>query len=528
MVEMTVRDNDVGDLLIRCQRVQDGAQVIGIVRTRVNHSDIAVPQEIRVGPCIRHRRGVVTAQHPQIGRELDDRGGHGSCFPSSGGRASLSHMFGWLKNYMPRSLYGRAALILLLPVVTVQLAVSVVFIQRHYDGVTEQMTRAVILELAYLRDQVDASEDAIAAQEVMAALAEPLQIDAAIEKFAALGVDGRSFYDLSGRAVIRTMRSDLDGLAWVDMRERKRVYVVIQTTQGLMSVEFDRRRVSASNPHQLLVLMVVLGVLMTCVSYVFLRNQLRPIKRMAGAAAEYGKGRIVDYRPSGANEVRAAGNAFLDMRNRIERQTQQRTMMLSGVSHDLRTPLTRLRLGLSLMDEAEAEPLVRDVEDMQRMLDGFLDFARGDADVAREEVDPAELLRACVEGAKRARMNVTLGAVQEGAIVRLGPIAVRRAVDNLIGNAVRYGSRAVVSMSLGERALVISVDDDGPGIPDDQREEARRAFTRLDPSRNQDLGGGVGLGLAITSDIARGHGGLLRLDHSDALGGLRADLVLAR
>lgn len=438
-------------------------------------------------------------------------------------------MFRWLKRYMPRGLYTRAALILVLPVLTLQLLVSVVFIQRHFEGVTQLMTRSVLLELDYLSDGLDKAPDAAAAEALITDFANPLALTVTLPAPSVPSGDSRPFYDFSGLVVIQTLRNGLPGILAVDLSDRRTVRLWLDTPRGVAEVSFSRTRVSASNPHQLLVIMVVMGSFMTLVAYIFLRNQLRPIKRMAAAAAEYGKGRMVPYHPSGAIEVRAAGTAFLDMRNRIERQTQSRTMMLSGVSHDLRTPLTRLRLGLSMMDEEEAAPLLRDVDDMQRLVDAFLDFARGDAGDAVEAVDIAALVRQVVTDAQRAGQAARLGPVDgAGETVRLRPMAIRRALDNLIGNALRHGSIAEVSLSLSERSIRISVEDDGPGIPPEQREEAMRPFTRLDPARNQDRGSGVGLGLAIVSDIARLHGGVLRLASSETLGGLRADLVLAR
>lgn len=440
--------------------------------------------------------------------------------------------FRWLKHYMPRGLYGRAALILVLPVVVLQLVISVNFIQRHFEGVTRQMTQSVLVELRYLADNVAAASDLEEAQAVAEAIGTPLDLRVSLPAEALPTGDARVFYDLSGRVVISTLRAGLPELGPVDLvRDPRRVALWMTMPQGAMEVVFQRRRVSASNPHQLLVLMVVLGVLMTMIAYVFLRNQLRPIKRMAEAAAEYGKGRIVPYTPAGAAEVRAAGAAFLDMRNRIERQTQQRTMMLSGVSHDLRTPLTRLRLGLSMLDEADAAPLRRDVDDMQRLLDAFLDFARDDAGDTAETCDPVALVSQIVDDARRAGLAAHFKAPdgpQQAMPVTLRPMAIRRALENLIGNALRYGTRAEIGVSFSDRTLRITVEDDGPGIPPARREEAVRPFSRLDPARNQDRGSGVGLGLAIVSDIARAHGGLLRLGESARLGGLQAELVLAR
>ena len=444
-------------------------------------------------------------------------------FPLTLPQDSLGPMFfQWLKRWMPRSLYGRAALILLLPVVTVQLVVSVAFIQRHYEGVTAQMARGMVLQLAYLAGEVSAAADP---QATVAQMATAFDLAITLPAPPLPEDDGRVFYDLSAATLSGRLAEGVPGLAFTAYDAMRGVTVWIGTRQGMMAVSFDRKRVSASNPHQLLVLMVVSGGLMTLVAYVFLRNQLRPIKRLAAAAADYGKGRSVAYHPGGATEVRAAGTAFLDMRQRIERQAQTRTLMLSGVSHDLRTPLTRMKLALSLMDDVEAAPLRRDVDEMARMVDSFLDFARADAGDAREAVDAVALVSELLAHLGR---GVLLPVEGTPAPVPLRPLAIRRAVENLLSNALRHGSRAEVSLAFSDRALRISVEDDGPGIPAAQREEAVRPFVRLDPARNQDKGDGVGLGLAIVADVARAHGGVLRLGQSDRLGGLRADLVLAR
>ena len=258
-------------------------------------------------------------------------------------------------------------------------------------------------------------------------------------------------------------------------------------------------------------------------------SMVRPIKRMARAATDYGKGRITPFTPTGAIEVRAAGTAFLDMRNRLERQTQSRTMMLSGVSHDLRTPLTRMRLGLSFVDHEEAAPLLRDVDDMERLLDAFLDFARSDAADSREHAVPSDIVNAVLADAERMGQAVTCNCIEgSDEPVSLRPLAIRRALDNLVGNALRYGTQAQIGVSVTDRAIRFWVEDDGPGIPPDRFEDAISPFVRLDPARNQNAGSGVGLGLSIVADIARTHGGVLRLGESALLGGLKAELVLAR
>lgn len=436
--------------------------------------------------------------------------------------------FKWLKQYMPRGLYGRAALILVLPVLLLQLLVSVVFIQRHFEGVTRLMTSAVNIELRFIVDTVNAAEDVGAARIALRAIDTPLEMQTEIPAVP-IEYDDKALLDLTGATVIETLREGVSGVLAVSLQDRHRVAVWIDTKYGAVQVVFLRGRVSATNPHQLLVIMVIMGALMTTISYFFLRNQLRPIKRLSHAASEYGKGRMVTFHPGGALEVRAAGMAFLDMRNRIERQTQSRTMMLSGVSHDLRTPLTRLRLGLSMIDDAEVAPLLRDVEDMQHLLDTFLDFARNDAGDVLVQTDPGALVRDVLKAATRNGQNVTLGEVAaDMGAVALRPLAIRRALDNLIGNALRYGTVAQISATVTDRAVLFCVEDDGPGIPAGQRDDAIRPFVRLDPARNQDKGSGVGLGLSIVADIARTHGGTLRLGQSTELGGLKAEMVLAR
>ncbi len=435
--------------------------------------------------------------------------------------------FRWLKHYMPRSLYGRAALILILPVITLQLVVSVAFIQRHFEGVTRQMSNAAAREINLIVETVNIADDTTERASDLAFLSDVLnagisyQDDSAIE-------DRRRWYDFSGIVIDRIFTTRIPGYRGIDLPDNDFVNVFVDSDLGLLKVQFDRRRVSASNPHQLLVSMVFFGGLMTLIAYFYLRNQLRPITRLSTAAEAFGKGRNIPYSPNGAIEVRAAGNAFLDMRSRIERQIEQRTMMLSGVSHDLRTPLTRLKLGLSLIEEEEAELLLQDVDEMERLLDVFLSFARDAKEGDPEEVDPFALVERIVQDSARSGHDVTLVSCEGSGVASFRVVGVRRAIENIIGNAVRYGSKAEVSVVMTDKYLRIRVEDDGPGIPEDAREEAQKPFTRLDPARNQNKGTGVGLGLAIAADVARAHGGVLRLGASETLGGLRADIVIGR
>ena len=385
--------------------------------------------------------------------------------------------FTWLKRFMPKGLYARAALILLLPVLFVQLLVSVVFIQRHFADLTQQMTDTVAIELRFLIATVNDAADRDEAEVALAHIAIPLRIGAELAASHQPDQDIKPLFDLTGREVIDAMRAAVPDVTRVSLASRRTVIAWADTAHGLLKVEFSRRRVSASNPHQLLVIMIVFGGIMTVISIIFLRNQLRPIKRLANAAENYGKGRIVPFSPTGAIEVRAAGHAFLDMRARLERQAQTRTMMLSGVSHDLRTPLTRMRLSLSMSDDPESDLMLRDVDDMQRLTDAFLDFAKDDASDQSKLVGPNEILDQISHDFNRLGGDVFVEkALGPDAKIAMRPAAIKRALENLINNALRYGTKAEVGATVSNRAVIFWVEDDGPGIAADDREPRQKSL----------------------------------------------------
>lgn len=423
----------------------------------------------------------------------------------------------------------------------VTLVVTVVFLQRHFEDVTRQMARSAVVELALVQSRVAAAPDADAARAEGQAVAAPLSLGLALPPPAGIE-ERRRFYDFSGRALTAALHEAQPMVQAVDLGDPRRVQVLVGGPRAF-ALEFPRARLTASNPHQLLVLMLGTSLLMSVIASIFLRNQLRPIRRLAGAAEAYGRGQITPYRPAGATEVRSAGRAFVEMRARIERQNEQRRLMLSGISHDLRTPLTRLRLGLSMLspdlppEQAEIADMERDVAEMGAMIDAFLDHVRADAqDGGAEPVDVAAFLRGIVADARRAGQAVSVAELPgdgaevdgENALVLLRPQAMRRAIENLIGNAVRHARHTEIEAALTPRALRIAVEDDGPGIPLELRDEAMRPFVRLDAARNQDRGQGAGLGLAIAADIARAHGGHLRLLGGQRLGGLRAEITIPR
>jgi len=437
-----------------------------------------------------------------------------------------------LKRLLPASLFWRAFMILVIPMLAVQVIVGALFVQRLYDGVSTQMSAAVGRDIATAIATADNAPGLAEARARLEALGPSLGFEAALVPGAGVTPGTRrALYDLTAGSVAETLGRALDRPLALDfVSQDKRLLLRTQTARGALALSIPRSLLNVSNPHQFVVWMVVPALVLTALATIFLRNQLRPIRDLAAASAAFGRGRHESFRPRGAEEVRRAGHVFLEMRARIERHIAQRTLLLSGVSHDLRTPLTRIRLAAEMMEDGpEARDIAADAREMERMLDGFLDFVRGQAGEAAEAVDPAAFAGMVAAEAARGGATVETRVEGDGAgSVALRPSAMRRCLANLLENAMRHGDRVRLTTRLTPATCDFVVEDDGPGIAADRREEALRPFTRIDASRNQDAGSGVGLGLAIALDVARSHGGALELDRSRDLGGLRAVLRLPR
>jgi len=442
--------------------------------------------------------------------------------------------FQWLKSYMPRSLFGRSLLMILFPVVVLQLVVGFVFIQRHFAQITTQMASSVALELKYAADLLEEMDSVEEARAILVSLERPFNIKLELELDETVSPEVRFyFYDVSGRALVASIRNGIERTIAIDLTKSNwTVEVKMQTARDVLYATVPRSRVSAANPHQLLIWMLLTAIIMTVISALFLRNQVRPIRRLAEASEAFGKGRVVPFQPSGATEVRRAGTSFLAMRGRLERQIEQRTQMLSSVSHDLRTPLTRLKLSLEMIEQGEeTRHMQQDVEDMEQMLDVFLSFARGDTLEDTVTVNPQDLLNKVVADCRRSGRNVDFdfdNQTPKSSNMTLRSGAVSRAVANLLSNALRYGEHVALSAKLSEKRLQVVIEDSGPGILKSERKSALKPFVRLDQSRNQDNSGGVGLGLAIVDDVARSHGGTVQLSESKKLGGLKVIFTIPR
>jgi len=424
----------------------------------------------------------------------------------------------------PKGLFTRTLLIIVAPIVVMQGVLGFVFMERHYDLVTQRLSEAIVGEIAFLVDVLETypQEDGYVAFTDMAR--ESLDLSVTVLPPEPLPPPRpKPFFGILDLYLSEQISQKIGRPFWIDTVGRSSfVEIRIQLDARVLRVIARRSQTYASNSHIFIVWMVSTSLVLVVIAMLFLRNQTRPVERLATAAESFGKGRpIDDFRPSGAHEVRRAAQAFIEMRRRIERQIEQRTAMLAGVGHDLRTILTRFRLQLALLEDSEeVRALQHDVDEMKTMLEDYLAFARGDGDEQAQPTDMALVIEDLEAEAEILDADVSSHYAGE-PMVTLKPIAFKRALTNLVTNAARFGTRVRINAQHQDGWLTVLIEDDGPGIPEDARERVFRPFHRLDSARNQDSGGS-GLGLAIARDVVRGHGGDIVLDESPALGGLRA------
>lgn len=429
-----------------------------------------------------------------------------------------------ISHYLPKGLYARSLIIVIAPMILLQSVVAFVFMERHWQTVTHRLSAAVTRDIAAIIDMIETFPPGENHAEVIRIAQERLNLRVDLLPPDPLPAPGpRPFFGILDEFLSAEISRQINLPFWLDtVGDSNIVEIRVRMEDQVLRVFARRSQTYASNTHIFLLWMIGTSLFLLAIAIAFLRNQIRPITQLAEAADSFGKGRPMpaDFQPRGAEEVRRAGAAFLRMRERIERQIDQRTAMLTGVSHDLRTILTRFKLQLALVgSNADVEALNQDINEMQSMLEGYLAFARGEAAEDTGSFD----LAACLDRlAQEARLKKRLFSVSlEGpSEVQVRPTAFSRLMSNVVGNALRYAAHVDVSARNSNGRLEVIVDDDGPGIPEERREDVFKPFVRLDEARNQDEGG-TGLGLSIARDIARSHGGDIRLEDSP-LGGLRA------
>jgi two-component system, OmpR family, osmolarity sensor histidine kinase EnvZ len=431
----------------------------------------------------------------------------------------------WFKGILPKGLYARALFIIIAPMVILQSVVAFVFMERHWNTVTRRLSAAVVQDIAAVIDlrkgfsqEHDYAELRRIAQERLGLVVDFLPIT----EMPSIGP--KPFFSFLDQALSEELRKQIGRPFWIDTVGRSSlVEIRIQLDDVVMRVFARRNAAYASNSGIFLLWMVGTSLVLITVAILFLRNQIRPILRLTEAVENFGKGRDVpNLRARGAQEVRRAAVAFLEMKARVERTIDQRTTMLAGVSHDLRTVLTRFKLALALIDDSpETDALKKDIDEMSRMLEAYLAFARGDSGEPSAPIDMAAFLEELKTDAERHGHRTTV-QFHGYPVATVRPDAFKRCLGNLVSNATRFAAAIAITGHRDHRYMTITVDDDGPGIPPNRRDDVFKPFLRLDDARNQDEAGS-GLGLAIARDIARSHGGDVMLGDSP-MGGLRASV----
>jgi two-component system, OmpR family, osmolarity sensor histidine kinase EnvZ len=439
---------------------------------------------------------------------------------------NLSQLF-WprlLKRWTPVTLFGRSLLIIVLPIAVMQIAVTWVFFDAHWQTVTNRLSEDLAGDVSWLVQSYEADPTPATLASLQARAERSLDLSVALQPDRHLphGKRGALFRPVDW-SIKRALENRIDQPFWFDTtRYPAYVDIRVEVKQGVLRVIAPQDRAFATQGHIFIFWMAMVTVLLTAVAILFIRNQVRAIERLADAADAFGRGGDVpQFKPHGAREVRKAAHAFIAMKERIQRYIDQRTALLASVSHDLRTPLTRLKLEAALAEPTpRMQAIKRDLAEMEHMIDEYLAFARGEGGEALETVGLRGLIQEVSEGASRAGAYVEVEA-DSALAANVRPIAFKRALSNLVMNAAVHGDRvAVAAHARPSGGVEILVDDDGPGIPPDRYEDAFKPFNRLDESRNQNEKG-VGLGLAIARDVARALGGDVTLERSP-LGGLRA------
>ena len=432
-----------------------------------------------------------------------------------------------IKHFLPRTLLGRSILIVVVPLIMLQVVTTFIFFNRHWETISLLLSRSFSGNISMVIDTMNRFSEVEDREWIFMVSPGNLGLELSFEEGAILseetakksdGLIEEMLEQGMDERVRRPFRIDNENFG-------DKVQVKIQLPEGVLNVLGKRKLLFSSTTYILILWMIGTSLILLAVAIIFMRNQVRPIRRLAAAADNFGKGRDVPYfKPEGAAEVRRAAAAFKLMQARIQRQISQRTEMLAGVSHDLGTVLTRMKLELAMLgDSSEAKALAADVAEMEHMIEGYLAFARGEG---KENAEPVKVDRMLAEVADNARRNgaeIELEA-DTGMTITLRPNAFRRCFGNLLGNAARHAQHIRLAAQRRDHQLEITVDDDGPGIPEDRREDVFKAFFRLDEARNLDSGG-VGLGLSISRDIVHAHGGEISLETSP-LGGLRVGVLL--
>ncbi len=437
-----------------------------------------------------------------------------------------------IKKILPNTLFGRSLLILMLPILLIQIISTFIFFDRHWSAMTSRLAFAVAGEVAIIVSHFESDNDA---QEITGLFENKLGFLVAYDKNANIeDIYNSNSLTFKGweTMIKRTLAHELSGAISkpfninVDFQE-KWVELSIQLDNGVLNISVPERRLFSSTTYIFLLWVFSASIILLIISVLFMRNQVRPIRRLAIAAERFGRGGDVrNFKVEGAREVRQAGKAFLEMKASLQRQISQRTDMLAGVSHDLRTPLTRLKLQVAMMgDSPDINDMKNDIIDMEKMIDGYLNFVRGDGQESTTITDIPDMLKDIASAAERQNYDVRLNLNDVSVCAQLRPVAFKRCLNNIVSNACKYADIIWISLGISEGdEIKITIEDNGIGVDDNKFDEVFKPFYRIDSSRNMNTGG-VGLGLPIAMDIVNSHGGTIWLERSDH-GGLAVNITL--
>lgn len=431
-----------------------------------------------------------------------------------------------MKNFLPRSLLGRTLLIIVMPLVVLQVVSAFIFFESHWETVSRRLARDLAGDIAVLVSTFQEHPEVKPRMWMLDQAARHMGINVTLRTGEVLANENDQDRVSNEGSLAVALAEQVHKPFQIDAESVDRhVVVEIQLVEGVLSLVTTRKRLFSTTTYAFVLWMVGTSMIVFGVATLFMRNQVKPVLRLARAADDFGKGRDVPrFKPEGAKEVRQAALAFISMRQRIIRQIGQRTAMLAGVSHDLRTPLTRMKLQLEMMGrDDDVGALKEDLAEMERMLEGYLAFARGEGSEKQQIYDLALVLEQVARSAQRNGTSVDL-QIDGDLTVQVRRMALHRALTNLVENAARYGDRVWISAERKINGIEVIIDDDGPGVPEEKREDVFKPFVRLEASRNPGTGG-VGLGLAIARDVVRSHGGEIVLSESPQ-SGLRARLRL--
>jgi two-component system osmolarity sensor histidine kinase EnvZ len=432
-----------------------------------------------------------------------------------------------IKRLLPRSLFGRWLVLLVAPVVVLQALLTYVFYERHWDAVTRRLGLGLAGEIAVVISTRESNGGPVVLTELIQRMNQSLEIDITFHP-------GQDFpsnipqprrYSILDRMLIQALSERVSQPYMIDTQRNDRTVVIyVKLPDALMVVVAPENRIFSTSTYAFMAWMAAASAVLLGIAVMFLRNQIKPIRRLAEAADAFGKGReIADFRPAGAEEVRAAARAFLAMRDRIRRHIRERTDMLAGVSHDLRTPLTRMKLQLSLMpSDPEIDELKRDIDEMEKMVGAYLAFARGQSEQPAEPTDLGNLINELADDVRRRGRELKI-EVDSNLTLPLRRLSFKRALANLVENALRFGRHVQLSVTRLANRVEIRIEDDGPGLPEKERHTVFRPFYRLDQARHGS--GNVGLGLTIARDAVLAHGGEIALGQS-SMGGLMVTIRL--